>query len=208
MSRRKLLWRKMLLHSEAGRKPGGLQQLLFLSSMQAAVVVTGMSLQLLFLHTINQQELASSFSFGNPAITWFHFSIAQLFSRLCFTTRCLSDLMKNANITLCVHHHNDNINKNYGRHRSKFKRQNICQPSCAITVDKITVSKLSGSFKYRYCTNCRREFHSTSEDKYNHLGESQKRLVFYKAYDLGCSIFLFCIMVQMLYNSFLKDGEQ
>lgn len=33
MSRRKLLWRKMLLHSEAGRKPGGLQQLLFLSSM-------------------------------------------------------------------------------------------------------------------------------------------------------------------------------
>ena len=54
MSGRKLLWRKMLLRSEARRKPGGLQQLLLLSSMYAAVVVTDISLQSLFLHTINQ----------------------------------------------------------------------------------------------------------------------------------------------------------
>lgn len=161
----------MLLHSEARRKPGSLQQLLLLSSMYAAVVVTGIPLQPLFLHTINQQELASYFSLGYPVITCFLFSVAQLYSCLCFTMRCLSDLMKTANITLCVHHHNDNINKNHSRHRSKFKRPYICQPSYVITADKITVPKLSGSFKYGCCTNCRREFHSTSEDKHNHLGE-------------------------------------
>ena len=120
MSGRKLLCRKMLLHSETRRKPCGLQQLLLPSSIYAAIAVTGLSLQSLFLHTINQQELASSFSLGYPVITCFHFSVAQLYSCLCFTARCLSNLMKIANITLYVHHHNDNINKNYSRHRSKL----------------------------------------------------------------------------------------
>lgn len=44
MSGRKLLWGKMLLHSESRRKPGGLQPLLLLSSMYAAIVVTGIPL--------------------------------------------------------------------------------------------------------------------------------------------------------------------